>query len=195
MEWTFQHPGVDERGNRRYLTLASSPTEPDIHIGVKFEDPPSSYKRNLFEMSGDTKIVASQLIGDFTLPKDPNIKLVFIAGGIGVTPFRSMIKYLTDINEKRDITLFYVAKTPEDFVYKEIFEDARQKVGIKTLYFASSTSGHLESAEIAKEVPDYLSRTFYLSGSHNMVVSFESILKSLGISKVQIVTDYFPGFT
>jgi len=194
MEWTFEHPKADDRGNRRYLTLASSPTEQDIRIGIKFEDPPSSYKRNLFNMNADQKIVASQLIGDFTMPKDPTKKLVFIAGGIGITPFRSMIKYLKDRNERRDIVLFYVAKNPDDFVYKDVFTEAQNKLGIKTIYVASRVSGHLDMPGIVKEVPDYMDRTFYLSGSHNMVVSFQEILNGLGISKKNIVTDYFPGF-
>ena len=55
--------------------------------------------------------MASQLAGDFILPEDKNKKLVFIAGGIGVTPFRSMIKYLIDKNEKRDIIIFYSNRT------------------------------------------------------------------------------------
>ncbi len=202
MEWTFAHPKADDRGNRRFLTIASSPTEQDIHIGIKFEDPPSSYKRNLFEMTGDQKIVASQLTGDFTMPKDPNAKLVFVAGGIGITPFRSMIKYLTDKqslpsdgkNEKRDIILIYVAKNPDDFVYKEVFDEAGNKIGIKTFYIASSVSGHLDAGSVAKMVPDYAERTYYLSGSHGMVTSFEEILKTLEIPAGSIVTDYFPGF-
>lgn len=101
MEWTLEHPKTDDRGNRRYLSLASSPTEKDIRIGVKFADPPSSYKRNLFNFGPHQKIVASQLIGDFVMPEDPNRKLVFVAGGIGITPFRSMIKYLIDMNQKK----------------------------------------------------------------------------------------------
>ena len=194
MEWTYEHPNADDRGNRRYLSLASSPTEADIRVGVKFENPPSSYKRNLFEMNASQKIVASQLIGDFTLPKDPAKKLVFIAGGIGITPFRSMIKYLIDKVERRDITLFYVAKNADDFVYKDVLRQAQDKLGIRTFYIASSTEGHLDAAGIARVVPDYRARTYYLSGSHTMVISFEEALRNLGIPKSQIVTDYFPGF-
>lgn len=194
MEWTLEHPKADDRGNRRYLSLSSSPTERDIRIGVKFADPPSSYKRSLFGMTPDQKIVASQLIGDFTLPKDPAQKLVFIAGGIGITPFRSMIKYLIDTNQKRNITVFYVAKNPDDFVYKDVLEEARTKLGIKTIYQASSINGRLTPEEIAKTLPDYRERIYYLSGSHIMVEGFEQVLKNLGAPKNQIITDYFPGF-
>lgn len=194
MEFTFDHANPDARGNRRYLSLANSPTEPDIRLGVKFGDPPSSFKKNLFEMTKDQKIVASQLIGDFTLPGDKNKKLVFIAGGIGITPFRSMIKYLLDTDQKRDIVMIYSAKTKDEFVYDEILKDAKEKLGAKIILNESSTQGHMEPETIAKEIPDYKQRTFYISGSHGVVMSFEDMIKKLGVSRKQIVTDYFPGF-
>lgn len=100
MEWTLAHAHPDRRGNRRYFTIASSPTEEDLRLGVKFYPNGSSYKHALSSMVSTDMIVASQLAGDFVLPKNPNEKLVFIAGGIGVTPFRSMIKYLVDTHEK-----------------------------------------------------------------------------------------------
>lgn len=194
MEWTFEHPNADDRGNRRYLSLASSPTESDIRIGIKFADPPSSYKRHLFEMTGDQKIVASQLIGDFTLPKDPAKKLVLIAGGIGITPYRSMIKYLIDTNQKRDIVVLFTAKNQSEFVYKDVLTDAQTKLGIRTIFVDTEIQGHMDAVKLVKEIPDYMTRTFYISGSHGVVTAFTDILKILNVPKGQIVTDYFPGF-
>ena len=105
MEWTLPHTGTDSRGNRRYFTLASSPTEPDLRLGVKFNSPGSSYKNALLKLEPETPIVAGRVSGDFVLPKDTNKKLVLIAGGIGVTPYRSMVKYLLDREEMRDIII------------------------------------------------------------------------------------------
>src|SRR5258708_34079548 len=107
MEWTVGHAHSDTGGNRRYFTLASSPTEKEVHLGVRFYDPSSSFQRAVVELPAGSTIVAGQVAGEFTLPKDPQKKLVFIAGGIGITPFRSMVKYLLDRDEKRAITLFY----------------------------------------------------------------------------------------
>lgn len=194
MEFTFEHPRPDDRGNRRYLSLASSPTESDIRLGVKFGNPPSSFKRSLYAMTPNQKIIASQLIGDFTLPKDSTKKLVFIAGGIGITPFRSMIKYLIDTNQKRDIVVIYSAKTKDEFVYQDIFKQAQDLLGIKTIFNDSSTQGHMDANQMSQLIPDFMSRTFYVSGSHGVVVAFEQILKDLQIPKNQIITDYFPGF-
>ncbi len=200
MEWTYEHPNADDRGNRRYLSLASSPTEPDIRLGIKFADQPSSFKRSLFEMTGDKKIAAGQLIGDFTLPQDPKSglvqakKLVFIAGGIGITPFRSMIKYLIDTNQKRDIVVLYTASLANEFIYRDVLSDAQNKLGIRIVYVETKTQGHMDAAKLAEAIPDYRSRTFYISGSHGVVSAFEDILKILQIPRRQIVTDYFPGF-
>lgn len=194
MEWTFEHPRPDDRGNRRYLTIASSPTEWDLRIGVKFADPPSSYKRSLFEMTPDQKIVASQLIGDFTLPADTAQKLVLIAGGVGITPYRSMIKYLIDTNQKRDIVILYSSSRQSDFIYRDVFDEAQNKLGIRTIYVDTETKGRVDAPRLAKEIPDYMTRTFYISGSHSVVTAFQNVLKNLNVQNSQIVTDYFPGF-
>ncbi len=194
MEFTFDHPHSDGRGNRRYFSLANSPTEKEIRLGVRFGTPSSSFKKNLLSLDANQKIVASQLIGDFTLPKDKDRKLVLIAGGIGITPYRSILKYLIDKNEKRDIVVVYTARGENEFVYKSVLQEAYEKLGIKTVFVNTKTEGHMDATRLAAEIPDYFQRTFYISGSHNMVAGFEDIVKSLDIPSYQIVTDYFPGF-
>jgi len=204
MEFTLQHQGTDARGSRRYFTLASSPTEPDLRIGVKFYDKGSSFKRALLGMDSDTLIAASQIAGDFVLPKDPKQKLVFIAGGIGITPFRSMVKYLLDTNDSRAVTLLYSARTESDIAYKEVFEEARQAIGTRTFYgitdkgaIVSDThtfAGFVTADIITRTVPDYQERIFYISGTHQMVNAMQDILSSLGIQRSQIKIDFFPGY-
>jgi len=204
LEWTLMHPKTDSRGSRRYFTLASSPTEPDIRIGVKFYEGGSSFKKALVDADENTRIVASQLTGDFTLPKNQSQKLVFIAGGIGITPFRSMTKYLVDKNEKRPVMLLYSARNEQAIAYKEIFEAARIKLGIKTIYTLTdnhapitgpnTVAGPITADLIKQAVPDYLDRTFYLSGTHQMVVAIKDIVSELGVSSSNIKTDFFPGY-
>ena len=148
--------------------------------------------------SGDT-LVASQLAGDFTLPKNKNKKIVFIAGGIGITPFRSIIKYLIDTKQKRDIVLFYSNKSAADIVYKEIFDEASMRTGIKTKYIITDSkeaeyTGRLNEQMVKSEVPDYLNRYFYISGPLGIVTASESTLQNLGVQKSHIKTDFFPGF-
>lgn len=204
MELTLEHPKQDSRGIRRYLTIASSPTEKELRLGVKFYNKPSSFKKTLIQMRQNQEIVASQLAGDFTLPKDINKKLVFIAGGIGITPFRSMIKYMLDKKEKRDVTLLYANWKQKDIAYKDIFDEAEKQLGIKIVYSVAEESavltdgrscrGLLNKEDIIEEVPDFRERLFYISGPHSMVTAFEGYLKKIGVKNSSIITDYFPGF-
>lgn len=203
MEWTLPHKDTDSRGNRRYFTIASSPTEEKLRVGVKFYPNGSSFKKALLTMDPKALIVGGQLSGDFVLPRDENKKLVFIAGGIGITPFRSMIKYLIDLKQKRPITLFYINKTSDEIIYQDIFEQAEKELGIKTIYTLTDKDkvpdnwkgevGRIDAAMIVKAVPDYKERIFYLSGPHAMVVAYEDTLKIMGISGSQIKKDFFPG--
>src|SRR5581483_2115564 len=193
-EWTFGHKNTDTRGNRRYFTISSSPTENEIRIGVKFEqERSSSYKREMLNMKPGDKIVVGNLAGDFTLPKNQNKKLAFIAGGIGITPYRSIIKYLLDSKEKRDIVLLYSEKNKNQMVYKNIFDQAKA-LGVKTIYYETEIKGHITKEVLKEKIPDYKKRTFYISGSNKVVTSFEKILSNLGIPYSQIKTDYFPGY-
>lgn len=204
MEFTLPHDNTDSRGTRRYFTLSSSPTESQLKIGVKFYDEGSTYKSALLDINRHSLIVASQLSGDFVLPTDPKVKLVFIAGGIGITPFRSMVKYLVDTNQQRDIILIYSAKTEKDFAYRELFEEARTKIGLSTHYVVTD-SDDMASGSYARKavingdmlkalVSDYPQRAIYISGSHPMVESIQSALHLLGIKRANIKIDFFPGY-
>ena len=204
MEWTIPHIKSDSRGNRRYFTLASSPTEKVQRLGIRFYPKGSSFKKAMLNMDEKTPLVGAQLSGDFTLPEEPDRKLIFIAGGIGITPFRSMMKYLVDKNQQRPIILFYSNKLSSEIIYTDVFNEAYSRLGIKTVYTLTDKKslpadwqgrvGRIDAAMIAQEAPDYRERTFYLSGSHDMVVGFEETLKSLGIPEKQIKKDFFPGF-
>ena len=88
MEWTLGHNEPDSRGNRRYFTLASAPTEDELRVGVKFYQNSSTFKQAMLDMDQNSEIVAAQLAGDFVLPHDPQQKCVFIAGGIGIESIR-----------------------------------------------------------------------------------------------------------
>jgi glycine betaine catabolism B len=203
MEFTLAHQHPDSRGNRRYFTLASSPTEENLHLGVRFYPEGSSFKRSMYSLDNRTKMLAGQVAGDFTLPKDPNEKLVFIAGGIGITPFRSMLKYLTDAKEPRDIILFYANKTADEIAYTDILNQAQTLPGIRIFYTLTDTAspprnwrgltGRINASMIRKLVPDYQNRTFYLSGPPEMVRETERMLKDIQVNPNHIKKDFFPG--
>jgi len=199
-EWTLPHFPFDFRGVRRFFTIASSPTEDTIKIGIKIDPQKgSTFKKALVGLKPGEKIYAGELSGDFIMPKKNN-KYIFMAGGIGVTPFRSIIKNMIDKNEKADVVLFYSVSDDRDFVYKDVFDSAKV-LGIKTVFVCSDPSnswkgksGRIDAKLISEEVPDYKDRIAYLSGPNVMVTSYKKLLNGLGIKPNRIVTDYFPGF-
>ncbi len=203
MEWTLGHREPDSRGNRRYFTLASAPTEQDLRVGVKFYPELSTYKETLLDMDTSDEIVAAQLAGDFTLPNDIHQRIVLIAGGVGITPFRSMIKYLLDVRQPRPITLIYVNKSVNDIVYKDVFDRAQRELRIKVVYtitdlkhFPASwrgRTGRVTSQMIREEVRDYHNSLYYISGPNNMVQATHDLLRHMGIRPDHIKTDYFSG--
>lgn len=205
LEWTLDHARPDTRGNRRYFTIASSPTEKDIRLGVRFDaHRSSSFKKSLAELDEGATVMVGQLAGDFTLPRNPKKKLAFIAGGIGITPFRSMVGYLMDTGEARDIVLLYSVKTIGELAYTDIFNGAHERLRMKTVATLTDLDrlppdwnghrGFVDAAMIVAEIPDYLERTFYISGPHLFVDACTQALKGMGVPRRQIRIDYFPGF-
>jgi len=204
MEWTLDHDHADSRGKRRYFTLASSPTEQWLRIGVKFVEGSSTFKRTLADHSlSGAPIVAAQVAGDFTLPRDPERKLAFIAGGIGITPFRSMVKYLTDRGENRDVVMLYANRRYEEILYRNVFWDAQQAFHFRPVFIVSDASsvppswrgepGRIDAALIERQIPDYTERLFYVSGSPTLVQAVHVALRGLGVKPDQIKTDSFSG--
>jgi ferredoxin-NADP reductase len=201
LEWTLDVPNADSRGNRRSFTIASSPTEDQVRLGVKFYPSPSTFKRALGTMQPGDQIYASQLAGTFVLPRNPNTKLAFLAGGIGITPFRSMIQYLLDRNERRDITLLYGNAATHDIAYRGVFDAADRDLGIRTVYAVASDpspepgmrAGFIDAKMIRAEIPDYRQRVFYISGPHAMVSLMQQTLRDMGVPRSRIKTDFFPG--
>ncbi|HUC87224.1 MAG TPA: RnfABCDGE type electron transport complex subunit D [Candidatus Saccharimonadales bacterium] len=203
MEWTLPHPHADTRGNRRFFTLASSPTEENIRLGLKFYENGSSFKQAMRAMDRTTPIAAAQLGGDFVLPKDRRQKLVFIAGGIGITPYRSMMKYLLDTGDTRAVTLLYSERNAAEVVYREVFDVAAQRPNTRVVYCLTDSNtvvpawaraGFITSEMITAEIPDYRERLFYISGPHSMVTAMTEILRELGIDDSHIKIDFFPGY-
>lgn len=200
LEWTLSHKNPDSRGTRRYFTIASSPTETSLMMASKFYDPVpdgkglSTFKKALQVLNPGDELTSSYLGGEFTLPQDKDKKLVFIAGGIGVTPFRSMIKWLIDKKETRDTIFLYSNKSADEIVFKDIFEKG-EKFGVRTIYVNTKKQGYIDEKLIKRQVPDFKERMFYVSGPEPMVQSFEKMLKNMGIAKSNIKRDYFPGYT
>ena len=190
----------DIRGNRRYFTIASSPTEDKLRIGIRISPNGSAFKKDLREFALGETVFAGHISGDFVLPQDTNKKLVFIAGGIGITPFRSMVKYMIDTKNTQKTTLFYCVKKPEEIAYKNIFEDAKNAGFLNFVPVVSEKDvvwegeyGYINKEMIERHVSDCKTCLYYLSGPSAMVDSYKKILLGMGVLRKDIQTDYFPG--
>jgi ferredoxin-NADP reductase/Na+-translocating ferredoxin:NAD+ oxidoreductase RnfD subunit len=192
IEWNLPHDKADDHGTRRWFTIASSPTENRVLLATKIGEKSTSFKTALKSLAQGTRLTSTDPDGEFTLPKDPDKKLVFIAGGIGITPFRSIAKFLIDTNQKRNIVLLYSAKTAGEFAFKDIWTEG-QKNGLKPIYVATDEKGYINPEMIKQEIPDWNDRIFYLSGPEPMVNAFEKMLSGMGVKKIK--RDFFPGYT
>jgi ferredoxin-NADP reductase len=198
-ELTLKHEQPDNRGEKRWFTLSSAPGNELVSVTTKYADDEhtSSFKRALFRLQPGHELLMSQPMGDFVLPKDTSIPLIFIAGGIGITPFHSMFSWLATQDDHRNIHLLYSVRNEEDIVFKELLASTNART---TVIVAEPSSawhgerGHLtpqQIIEIAKPAPECL---VYISGPEPMIQALTEGIQSHGVPKRQIVTDFFPGY-
>jgi ferredoxin-NADP reductase len=205
MEWSIPLHKGDSRGNRRHFSLASSPTEPDLLIAARIPEPASRYKQELMKMPEGSVIMAGELGGDFVMPRDPRVPLAFIAGGIGITPFRSMIKYLVDTGEKRNVVLLCANSVEQEIVFADVLTEAAEKIGLRVVHTLTDRTkvrpgwcgrtGYIDADMIRQEVSDRHLRLFMVSGSPGMVNATKAALRSAGVPRFHVRTDYFPGYS
>ena len=183
LEWTLPHKKPDNRGLRRYFTVASAPHEEVLRIAVRFSKKGSTYKQALQKLKPGDHIIASQRAGDFLLPKDIRTKLAFIAGGIGITPFISHLNHIKQENIQRDIVLFYCNNTYRDIAYQEMFASLTKNKWCRVIHILAEEKrdgylhGFLTEEGIKEHTPDYQERLWYLSGPSEMVRAYSLLLK------------------
>ncbi len=204
LELSVPHSSPDSRGTRRYFTIASSPAEQYASFATKIIETSSSFKKALLLLKEGEQISASGIEGEFVLPLDEKRPLVFIAGGIGITPYRSMIKSLLDQVKSRNITLIYSVRSADEIAFKKIFDKAERHGWLKIIYVVSDEStvtgtwkgkvGVLNENMIKEVVGDLDQSLFYVSGPPPMVVSIEKMLAGLGVPNGSIKSDFFPGY-
>lgn len=190
--YKIPHENPDDRGVSRHFTISSAPSEKNIFLTTKFDfENGSSFKKALFKLKQGSSIEGFNLGGDFII-KDLSAKYIFIAGGIGVTPYRSILMDLAHEGRLPDVILFYCSKV-EGIIFTDVFNEIKEKYKWPLVHFVIEPQ--LINGEIIKEkVPDFKSRIFYISGPVVMVSIVEEILLKLNIENGRIVKDYFPGY-
>lgn len=187
----IEHEGQDLRGKMRFITISSAPFEKHVTITTRiFGKKASSFKKTLDSLNLGGFIEAKGPDGDLFI-KDLKKTYVFIAGGVGITPFRSILKQLHFEKKQAKITLLYANKSKQ-ILFKEELEEILKQGWLKIHYFISPnkiTKNSLKSLNIN------LKKTiFFISGPENMIYKIKELLNSLGVNDENIKEDYFTGY-
>lgn len=189
----------DPRGTTRHFTISSSPTEGNIiRLTTRIREE-SGFKKSLNELPVGTIVDGEGPNGVFLFDEKENLTNVFIAGGIGITPFRSMIRYVADKNLSSPIYLIY-SNSDDDFVFKkELDEIASAHPNIKVRYVVTSVEGHLDQAKISEIIGNWKlenekSLTWWLCGPPPMIDAVEKLMVEMKISGGNVRSEKFTGY-
>lgn len=188
IELYLPHDDADQRGQKRWFTLSSAPTRPLLAITTRnFGTKGSSFKKRLFALKPGDHVEMSEPMGDFVLPKDATIPLVFVAGGIGVTPFHSIVQWLSDTDEQRQIQMLYAAENQQELVFLELFR--KYDLELQTI-----TNERLTAESIVHKAEGVDNKFVFISGPEPMTETLVDQFKNIGFPYERLVTDYFPGY-
>ncbi|QQG43005.1 MAG: FAD-dependent oxidoreductase [Candidatus Daviesbacteria bacterium] len=188
----YKLPIIDPNSSSRSFTLASSPTEDFLMLTAR--EGQSIFKQKLFSLKPGETIETSHPAGTFIL--DETAPAVMIAGGIGITPFRSMIKYAVDQKLKTPITLIYL-NSNDDFPFKNALKAWQKNLPNLTIQLVNTTKeGLLDDQKLQSLTTNCSLPTtiYYLAGPPPMVDNFDAMLQSLRVDKTNIRCDHFGGY-
>lgn len=198
IELTVPHMLADKRGTKRWFTLSSSPTDDKISITTKFAvKDGSSYKQALRNLTAGDNLTISDPMGDFVLPKLVQTPLVFVAGGIGITPFLSIFQWLKATGEKRPIKFLEAVTNEDEIGFVDILDDIKQHATILVSQPSAAWGG--ERGRLSTEMILGLEQPtadtlIYISGPESLVETLTKDLLATGLKKHQVIGDYFPGY-
>ena len=191
----------DEKGNTRDFSIASSPTEDFLMISTKLTG--SKFKKKFDSLKIGDSVEVMGPAGTFVLDeKEKNS--VFLSGGIGITPLRSMVKYCIDKKLSTKCTLLYSNKIPEDIPYKnDLDKMANQSKNVKIVNTITRPEeskqkwtgivGRVDENMI-KENCDVNNSVFYICGPPKMVDTLVEILKKMNVDESRIKIEHFDGY-
>ena len=194
-------PETDDEGNTRGFSLASAPHEDFLMMATRLRD--TAFKRVLKDLPEGTEIKLDAPYGDFTLHKNESKPAVFIIGGIGVTPIRSIISQATHDKTGHQLTLIHANRTPEDAPFANDFEElANANPNFTYVAVAEQNTpdgwpgeiGRINGDIVKKYVQDLQAARYYLSGPEGMVKAMRQMLVELQVDEDTIRTEEFSGY-
>ena len=190
----------DENGYTRPLSFANSPD----HINslmVAARKNQSVFIENLLSLTPGSELQISEPEGEISLHENEEVENVFIAGGIGITPIRSIVEFATENDLKNRITLFYSNKSLTQAAFmNEFLEWSAENENFSFIPFFESDEiisefeyekGRIDSERLKKHLGDFDKKKFFLIGPPAMVDSFKDILLKQKVSEEKIMTERF----
>jgi len=192
LHYVLNHEPTDDRGSDRWLTIASAPCEKHVMLTTRFTSKHgSTFKKTLKALKAGDAIEISDLDGDFIV-SDTKKPYVFIAGGIGITPFRSILKQAEHQGKQLRVTLLYANRKTVAAYQKEFDAMAKRNPHLAIHYLFHPQ--RIDKKTVKEFVPDLKKPTFYVSGPEPMVESIGKMLQQIGVPKNRIKQDWFPGY-
>jgi ferredoxin-NADP reductase len=194
-------PYDDEKGPRRHITVVTSPNDRGV-LGLATRVRDSAFKRSLAELPVGAEVDVEQPKGEFLLPDDTEQEYVFIAGGIGITVFRSMLRYIAEENLPHRVTLVYSNRDRESAAFlAELQELERRNPNLRlVLTMTEDPEWDGETRRIdADFLRDHLGDdlgafTYLVAGPPSMVEAMEGMLREAGVPEEQVRPERFSGY-
>ena len=196
-------PETDSKGPNRTFTIASAPHEPDLLVVTRMRD--TAFKRTLKSAAPGLAVKLDGPNGVMTLHEDAVRPAVFLAGGVGITPFLSMARDAAKRKLPQKIHLFYSNRRPEDAAFlDELQALERENPSYKLVATMaemeksarpwSGERGVINRALVEKHLPDLKAPVFYLAGPPGMTMAMQNLLESAGVSDDDIRSEEFYGY-
>jgi len=194
---------TDAGGITRSLSIASAPHEKDLMVAMRMRD--TGFKRIASVLPIGAPFIVEGPYGNLILHKDVKRPAVFLAGGIGITPFRSMIRHATEVGSDHKIFLYYSIRRLEDAAF---LDELREIQGLNSSFNFIPTIthpggiphhwrgelGHITEPMLRSWIPDFQDPIFYIAGPPGMVAGMREMLAVAGAPDDNIRAEEFAGY-
>ena len=196
-------PDTDAAGNIRTFSIVSAPSETDLTFATRLRD--TAFKRVLRNLPAGAEVKIDGPMGSFNLHKNASKPAVFLAGGIGITPFMSMLREAARQTDPHQLYLFYSNRRPEDTAFlDELTALARKNSRFhliatmvemeKSKQSWTGEKGFINAAMLQRHLPGLTGPIFYIAGPPAMVAAMREMLAKAGVDEDDIRTEDFPGY-